>query len=142
MKGTYVVLLNVAKDSSVKIGSLGRVNFRKGNYVYVGSALNSIEKRPERHLRKEKKLFWHIDYLLEKADIVKIMCFESGKEECNLARELSNSFESVRKFGCSDCTCPSHLFYSELDMEKIAEEIIKNLRDHRLRHWVLQPEVV
>lgn len=45
MKGTYCIIVNVKIDSQIKVGSLGKLKFAKGHYVYVGSALNNLEKR-------------------------------------------------------------------------------------------------
>lgn len=65
MKGSYCLIINVEKDTKIKIGKkLGIINFKKGCYVYVGSAMNSLESRVKRHLSDNKKKHWHIDYLL------------------------------------------------------------------------------
>jgi len=69
-----------------------------------------MKKRLERHLRKEKKLHWHIDYLLRESEIEEI--FLSEREECEVAKAFL-LFDSIPGFGCSDCSCRSHLFYSE-----------------------------
>ena len=66
LKGTYCLLIHLKQDSKITIGKLGEKNFQKGYYIYVGSALNSLKTRIQRHLRKEKKIHWHIDYLLNK----------------------------------------------------------------------------
>ena len=64
MKGSYCLIINVEKDTKIKIGKkLGIINFKKGCYVYVGSAMNSLESRVKRHLSDNKKKHWHIDYL-------------------------------------------------------------------------------
>jgi Uri superfamily endonuclease len=114
MKGVYCIIIEVKKDSIVKIGALGRIKFRKGLYCYVGSALNSLEKRIKRHLSKSKKLHWHIDYLLKNknTEVKKVFYKESGKkEECRVASFVSkNSIGQIKNFGCSDCKCKSHLF--------------------------------
>ena len=64
MKGIYILLISIAGRISVSVGALGDKSFQKGLYVYVGSAQNNLEKRVKRHLRKVKRRFWHIDYLL------------------------------------------------------------------------------
>lgn len=128
MKGTYVLLLKLERDSKVGVGRLGVLGFRKGWYAYVGSGMGSLEKRIERHFSKEKKRYWHIDYLLEKAEISKVVYFESGKMECKLAEKLAGGFEGISKFGCSDCKCRSHLFYSESPIEKEVVRAIRSLR--------------
>ena len=113
MKGVYVLVISVGKSIRVRVGALGNVLFDKGLYAYVGSAQNGLEKRVERHLRKAKKKFWHIDYLLDDdaVRVVKVFCKEAGKsEECRIARRLAERGVAVRKFGCSDCGCVSHLF--------------------------------
>lgn len=63
---------------------------------------------------KEKKLFWHIDYLLnsDKTKIKKIIIKEDiKKEECNLANIINIKGKVILKFGSSDCNCKSHLFF-------------------------------
>ena len=62
-KGIYILVVSVSKDINVNVGALGSVNFEKDLYACVGSAQNNLEKRIERHLRKTKQKFWHIDYL-------------------------------------------------------------------------------
>jgi Uri superfamily endonuclease len=118
--GCYILILNLKNDSKLKIGKLGEINFSKGNYIYVGSALNGLDARIQRHLKKEKKNHWHIDYLLKKADIIDIFYKQNNvKEECEIARKIENSLEKINRFGCSDCDCKSHLFYGSF--EKINE---------------------
>jgi len=62
-------MIKVKKNIKQKIGKLGEIKFDKDNYIYVGSAQSGIEKRIKRHLKKRKKKFWHIDYLLTNRDI-------------------------------------------------------------------------
>jgi Uri superfamily endonuclease len=116
MKGVYVLVISVSKDIRVKVGALGSVDLEKGLYAYVGSAQNNLEKRIKRHLRKVKRKFWHIDYLLENefVSVVKVLYEEADKsEECRIASKLSENSIPVRGFGCSDCDCVSHLFKIE-----------------------------
>jgi Uri superfamily endonuclease len=113
MKGIYTLLIKVPENIEIQIGKLGKINFKKGFYIYAGSALNRLEKRIERHMGKEKKKRWHIDYLLDKAEIVKVIYAETdARVECSIAGKLNQNLESIKKFGCSDCKCKSHLFYS------------------------------
>ncbi len=99
---------------NVKVGALGHVSFKKGLYAYVGSAQNNLELRLKRHLRKDKRIFWHIDYLLAntEARVSKLFYKEGCKAvECLTAEDISRFGKPVRGFGCSDCRCESHLFY-------------------------------
>jgi len=107
------LLISVNKNIILQIGALGKLSFKKGNYVYVGSAMNNLEKRIQRHLCSKKKIFWHIDYLLsdKNVKIKKVFYKESTKkEECEIAKKVAKEGVAVEKFGCSDCKCKSHLF--------------------------------
>jgi Uri superfamily endonuclease len=113
LKGIYVLLVRLSKDCRVRIGALGDLAFECGLYGYVGSAQNGLEQRVKRHLRKEKALFWHIDYLLahKNAKVENVLFKNVEKaEECNIAALFSKHGEQVNGFGCSDCACKSHLF--------------------------------
>jgi Uri superfamily endonuclease len=114
LKGTYCLIIHLMADTIIEVGKLGSINFKSGYYVYVGSALNSLESRLKRHLSSNKKLFWHVDYLLSSsnAEIDEIVfAVDDGKWECNLASEISMYGHEISGFGCSDCKCSSHLFH-------------------------------
>lgn len=113
-KGAYILLCSLKKSSEIQIGVLGRIYFEKGFYLYTGSAMNGLKSRLERHLRKEKKFHWHIDYLLSKGHIEEIFYSEAKNKnmECINAEKLENMGGTpVKGFGCSDCNCKSHLCY-------------------------------
>lgn len=113
MKGVYVLIVYLSRAADVPVGKLGILRFEKGLYAYVGSAQVALEKRVERHLRKQKRVFWHIDYLLENPStrILKIFTKNASKqEECSIAEEIASRGAAVLGFGCSDCRCKSHLF--------------------------------
>ena len=114
MKGSYILLLELPHNTKISVGKIGEIDFKKGLYTYIGSALNGIEGRLARHLRKNKKFFWHIDYLLKYANIVDIY-YKLGhtKEECRFAININKEFNGIPNFGSSDCKCKSHLFYSD-----------------------------
>jgi Uri superfamily endonuclease len=102
------------KDVDLTVGAKGRIQFKKGSYAYVGSGQTNLEQRIKRHLRKEKRKFWHIDYLLSScaAKIVKVFFKEAEKtEECTVAKTIGTQNTPIFGFGCSDCKCKSHLFY-------------------------------
>jgi Uri superfamily endonuclease len=113
VKGIYVLIVRVIKGVNVDIGALGRKTFAKGLYAYVGSAQTNLEQRVKRHLKREKLMFWHIDYLLadDAAEIVKVLYKQGDKtEECKTANRLGENGTPIAGFGCSDCHCKSHLF--------------------------------
>lgn len=103
------------------MGKLGYGSFPKASYAYVGSAMNGLRTRLARHLRVEKKLHWHIDYLLQQAEVEEIiLCQGEERVECSIAQALAGKFQSIPGFGSSDCKCPSHLYFaSEKDGLKV-----------------------
>lgn len=124
MKGSYVLVMEMTKDKKIHIGKKGQVMFPTGWYVYIGSAMNSIEKRVKRHFSKEKKHHWHIDYLLDYAQLRKAFYKESDEwEECKIAGLFAAECKSIPAFGSSDCSCDSHLFYGN---KKKLGRLIKN----------------
>jgi Uri superfamily endonuclease len=124
LKGSYALLIHLKEDKKIRIGSLGKIELPKGYYVYIGSAMNGIEGRVNRHLRNRKKVHWHIDYFLKKARISSAYYLESQKQtECNIANKFSRNFEGVPKFGSSDCECEGHLFYGgQKELENCVRE--------------------
>ncbi|HBY56522.1 MAG TPA: DUF123 domain-containing protein [Candidatus Atribacteria bacterium] len=122
---TYVLVIEISKDFEIIVGKLGKVFFKKGNYIYIGSAKACLEARLRRHLKKDKKSFWHIDYLLKskKTKILQIWIIDK-KMECQTAEVFCQdpTTEIIKKgFGSSDCKCVSHLFYIK------NKELLKNI---------------
>ena len=116
-EGVYSLLIELKKDQKMEIGKLGKFYFPKGFYIYTGSAMNNLEKRIERHLRKNKKKFWHIDFFLANdfAKVISILKVKTKKKiECKLNKTILSKLNGkilVNKFGSSDCNCKSHLIY-------------------------------
>jgi len=113
MKGIYYLVIRVLNNVNIKVGAVGYIYFKKGDYVYVGSAQNNLEKRVSRHLTKRKKKRWHIDYLTSNKEVIinKVFYKKTEKEfECKSALLIAKESEPVMGFGCSDCKCKSHLF--------------------------------
>ena len=134
MKGSYVLLIQLPKEQTITIGSLKALHFPGGYYAYVGSAMSGFKTRISRHLKSNKKRHWHIDYLLDKASITGIICSETiARTECTIAQALSRQFDSVPGFGCSDCRCHSHLFFSasESQMKSTIMAILKSQDDRQ-----------
>lgn len=115
-RGTYILVIVVEQELRLTIGRLGTVDFPRGHYLYVGSALRNLRARLSRHLRREKRIHWHIDLLLEHARVVEVWYRPGGERlECAWARALIGAPGLVpwgRRFGASDCRCPTHLYHS------------------------------
>jgi Uncharacterized conserved protein len=123
-KGSYVLLIELAVSKDILVGKLGYISFPKAFYAYVGSAMNGFKARLPRHLRREKKLHWHIDYLLQEARIADIiLCPGEQRTECLIAQAMAEEFASISDFGCSDCCCGSHLYYDK-DKNKLKAGIV------------------
>ncbi len=121
--GIYTLLLFVSEEVSLTVGKLGKQNFPKGYYTYTGSALGkgaaSLKHRIARHWRKQKRKYWHIDYLLadENVSVEAVIAAETNKKmECNInshIKDIKGAEVPVKGFGASDCrkNCGSHLLY-------------------------------
>lgn len=108
---TYCLELVLKKSVTARIGKRGTFVFQAGYYIYVGSARKNIQQRIARHLRTKKKQFWHIDYLLPYAHVKAV--WVSSLTEQQIVALLARDLESpVAKFGASDTTNVSHLFFS------------------------------
>ena len=130
MKGSYLIIAEMDANKRVPIGKLGEVEFSKGFYVYVGSALNGLEQRIQRHLRENKKTHWHIDYLLKHATVTDVFYKEDNvREECIIAKKFEGTLPSILGFGCSDCKCKSHLFYGTYnEIKQVIDRL--NMKSH------------
>jgi Uri superfamily endonuclease len=109
---SYQLTITVARPLTVTVGRLGTFHLQAGRYVYTGSARRNLEARIARHLRREKTLRWHIDYLLTAPGVRIVDVHRSRRAECALNRVVGGSIP-VPGFGASDCRsrCGSHLKY-------------------------------
>jgi len=127
VNGGYVLVMELEKGQEISVGSLGRSYFPTGFYAYCGSALAGFKARLNRHLIKNKKPKWHIDYLLNEAEIREIILCQTVKRlECLLSQALGGELTYIPHFGCSDCHCKSHLFFST-DKDSLVETIIASI---------------
>lgn len=116
MKGSYLLSIYLDRPKRLTIGRKGTFDFPAGHYLYCGSALNGLEARINRHLRADKKLHWHIDYLVAEARIAEVWWKEGGERlECAWSEAIATlgGEVAVRGFGSSDCRCPTHLYWLE-----------------------------
>jgi sugar fermentation stimulation protein A len=114
-QGSYVLILELRRARKIPVGRLGRVFFRRGFYIYVGSAMAHLSKRMERHRHLRKRHHWHIDELRAVADFHSILAIRSSTRlECEIAGALSKISEwGIPGFGSTDCSCDTHLFAFE-----------------------------
>lgn len=109
---TYQLWIQVARPLMIPVGSLGVCFFPAGAYCYTGSARRNLEARIARHLRQEKKLRWHVDYLLTAPGVSVVRVTRSTQPECQENQAVGGQVV-VPGFGASDCGrhCGSHLRY-------------------------------
>ena len=139
--GVYMLTLRATEPERVTIGDR-EVRLKEGYYIYAGSARRGLTKRIARHMRRRKRLFWHIDYIREATELVKAIPIRTQDTiECELAGRLSHLFSPLKGLGSSDCSCRAHLFYSPQDplsmpefvslilhyrMDRVVDKISKN----------------
>lgn len=129
-KGIYILVLKLEKSQFISVGKLKRTKFQPGIYLYIGRARSGLMGRLKRHLRTEKKLFWHIDYFLQKTRIEDIWVKRNSFEECQTVGMIrgirKDAFFPLKKFGSSDCSCPGHLLHLAQDKDNL-QSLRKNI---------------
>lgn len=136
--GVYLLFLECSMECSVKVGSVGVINFPVGHYCYVGRSKRHLHKRLERHLSPNKTKRWHIDYLTTHPNFAVTyvaLCrphMAEAEAEVDVAVALAQSFEVIKGLGSSDTGAKGHLFYSAkgFDMEIIKKDVC----DRNIRH--------
>ena len=128
-------------EAAIAVGRLGlsggrsgesEITFPAGYYVYFGSARAGLSARVGHHLKREKRSHWHIDYLVQFAEVVEVWYSPEGEEAewrerkevkgaggvrkkeclwCQVGRGMPQGQILIPGFGSSDCRCPAHLIY-------------------------------
>jgi Uri superfamily endonuclease len=99
------------------IGKRGNYPVPRGWYIYVGSAFGpgGLRARCRRHLRRQRRRHWHIDYLRAAVSLKDIwFTADSMPREHHWAAiiaGLAGARAPIPRFGSSDCLCSSHLFH-------------------------------
>jgi len=140
--GIYTIILFLEMREKIIIGSLGAIDFAPGYYAYTGSARGPGGcKRVDRHVEilqgKRISRRWHIDYLLSHAGLVDVFITRTSMDlECSIARMIGEHLAPIEGFGCSDCSCISHLCYGQA-LE--STRAIVSLSHARAASMVLEP---
>ena len=132
-KGSYMLVMKLDEDTRIPIGKRPPVEFPAGFYCYVGSAMNSLEKRICRHTSAAKKKHWHVDWFLDHARIVDVKRCESNKRlECSISDDVARIADDtpVKGFGSSDCVaCYAHLHRFGEDPKELLEKMVERWKD-------------
>jgi Uri superfamily endonuclease len=137
-RGTYLLLASLAQPTQVAIGQFGTFSFPTGWYAYAGSALGpgGLPARIARHRRQNKRLHWHIDYLLAHSALAASWEIESTERlECAWASaigQLPGARLAVVRFGASDCRCSGHLIhFQQRPARRRIEEALRRVSSDR-----------
>ncbi|NKB58629.1 MAG: DUF123 domain-containing protein [Alphaproteobacteria bacterium] len=112
--GAYLILIALHEPISLPLPTLRLPSLPAGYYLYAGSARGpgGLRARIARHLRRDKKLHWHVDHLTNAATSLFAFPIPDGRE-CALVQALvqsDNYHPPLPGFGSSDCkNCISHL---------------------------------
>ena len=144
MKGVYILILRLNEDKIIQVGKLGECKFKKGFYAYTGSALGAGGfKRVTRHFDvvsgKNNVRKWHIDYLQSQSGVVCAILLPTKEVlECTVAQRLGEFLKGFPGFGCTDCACFTHLFFSEKDP---GEDIVKACKFFEIESIIMNPHI-
>ena len=131
-RGSYLLVARLAHPAEIPVGRLGTFLFPAGWYAYAGSALGpgGLRARLARHRRADKRLHWHVDYLLRVSGMEAAWYLASEDSlECAWAAALASIAGHQQwppRFGASDCRCPGHLVYCPA--RPLDEQIVNALR--------------
>jgi Uri superfamily endonuclease len=145
-KGIYCLVFE-NPGCMIRVGALGEIAFQSGWHIYIGSALGSGGlKRLMRHIsiagNHDRKPKWHVDYLLTSPFFsldYTVYGVTGDRLECRLANILNES--SVPAFGCSDCSCISHLLYREDDPKGEILAAFRELQLDPIIKTIINPQV-
>jgi Uri superfamily endonuclease len=145
-KGVYCLVFE-NHECTVRVGALGTLAFLTGWHIYVGSALGSGGlKRLGRHISlaqlHDRQPKWHVDYLLTNPGfslVYAVYAVTADHLECQLARELNEG--GIPKFGCSDCSCTSHLLYRQVDQKQEILAAFRELQLDPVIKTIINPQV-
>ncbi len=138
--GLYVIALFLETRICIEIGILGVVCMEPGIYGYVGSARGrgGLRSRIARHIAKDKKIRWHIDYLTSLRDVrILSIVYIRSKEDledviANIIRSIDCWIPSIRGFGSTDKLSYTHLFRCTCPINECIWSLLKALNEDRL----------
>ena len=117
VSGDYILLLSLPEARHLTIGRLGAFDFPAGVYAYVGSARGpgGLAARLRHHLTLSARPHWHVDYLRRECAMEAVWWHAGDTRLEHRWAALLGGFPGALciapRFGASDCTCPSHLFW-------------------------------
>lgn len=133
MRGVYTLIIRLLRPCKASVTKHMPVVVDRGLYLYTGSASGrgstSLEGRIGRHLRREKKEFWHVDRILacKSAHVVSVVyAVTTNKAECRVNAALlkhTNIRAPFRGLGSSDCRCESHFLEARGSLRSLGQKV-------------------
>jgi len=133
LRGVYTLIIRFARRCKANILKDAPVVVDRGLYLYTGSASGrgstSLEGRIRRHLRREKKEFWHVDRILacKSAHVVSVVyAVTASKAECRVNDALlkhTNIRAPFKGLGSSDCRCESHFLEARGSLRSLRQKV-------------------
>jgi endonuclease-3 len=133
VRGIYTLIIRSYQPRRIRVGRCLSVSLERGLYIYTGSAVGrgstSLEGRISRHLRQEKKRFWHIDWILSSgsARVLSVVFAKTARKmECKTNLEFlkdSCIVVPVRGIGSADCRCESHFLMTRYTLGVLRQKV-------------------
>jgi len=133
LRGVYTLIIRFPRPCKASIRKHMPVVVDRGLYLYTGSASGrgstSLEGRIRRHLRRQKKEFWHVDRILacESAHVVSVIyAVTTSKAECRVNAALlkhTNIRAPFKALGSSDCRCESHFLEARESLRSLRQKV-------------------
>jgi len=137
--GTYALILQCLTNEKIQVGHSRQMDVKPGYYIYVGSAFGpgGVIARVSRHCRQTKFRHWHIDYLREFVTPLTVWySYHSEHLEHHWAQALLDlkDIQAVKGFGCTDCKCYSHLFWTDIlsEVDRFSQILDRNIASESL----------
>ena len=138
LTGTYVLILHLEKQVKKNVGVLGVFPFRRGYYLYIGSAFGpgGLQARIDHHRHKAARPRWHIDYLRPWLNLIEIWyTYDPARREHQWVQILANTKGTsvpLVGFGSSDCRCKAHLFFRNTrpSIKTFRKKIHAHIKNH------------
>jgi len=130
--GAYILILSLAEDTRLNLGSSGEFDLPAGFYAYVGSASEAegLAARIKRHLNPIDAPQSDLDYLQQVASVEEIWLSASPLPRkhawADLLVDIPGSLTIIEDFEADDCECDTHLFY--FDVRPTLEDFVVGIR--------------